>query len=114
MEKKSRANLLGDSIKVAMGNANLTVTALHKRTGISRETIYRVLRGESMPSLEVLQRLAVELRVSLGELVDGKITPSKPGSSASFDSKSLSAKLNELQSRVERLEQSGNPKRRRT
>jgi len=42
------AAAFGSSLKTAMDDAGLSVMDLHKRTGISRATIYRLLRGEAL------------------------------------------------------------------
>jgi transcriptional regulator with XRE-family HTH domain len=106
MDETGRAaERLGSSIRVALQNAKLNVMALHKRTGISRETIYRIMRGQSLPSLDVLLRIAAELKVSPGALIDGRVTPATsvhaPGAS---DGRAVAKKLAELQARIERLE----------
>jgi transcriptional regulator with XRE-family HTH domain len=50
--------------------SELSVTDLHKRTGMSRQTIYRVLDG--LPTgAETLRRFATELGATAGALIDG-------------------------------------------
>jgi len=105
-ETKQTASKLGLSIKEALENAGLTVLALHKRTGIGRETIYRIMRGQKLPTLDVLLRIATELGVSPGALIDGNIVKASgmPASKKFSDAKEVADKLADLQSRVERLE----------
>jgi transcriptional regulator with XRE-family HTH domain len=104
MEETTRtSDRLGASIKTALQNAKLTVTALHKRTGISRETIYRIMRGQTLPSLDVLLRIAAELEVSAGALLDGKVVLTAHRGTDS-DKRLVADKLADLQARVERLE----------
>jgi transcriptional regulator with XRE-family HTH domain len=64
------ARHLASALETLMKARDVSVTDLHKRTGISRETIYRILRAASLPTTDVLLRLANEFRVSPGALLD--------------------------------------------
>lgn len=53
---------------------------LAEESGLSRDAISRIERGDRQPSLETLQRIADALEVSLSSLVDpGKPSPADAG-----------------------------------
>lgn len=58
----------GDYLTRAMSNARMTQAELARATGISDSVISRWRRGESVPDLPNLRRLAVALRVPLLDL----------------------------------------------
>ena len=82
---------LSVALKVAMKARDLTVTDLHKRTGIGRETIYRILRAEALPTTDIIIRLAAELKVSPGALLDNTVegTGNARGTSRQADATTL-------------------------
>jgi transcriptional regulator with XRE-family HTH domain len=61
-----------------MTYARLTPTALQKRTGISRETVYAIKKGERLPSIDVLERLANEMGTTAGRMLEGGLPDPKP------------------------------------
>lgn len=54
-----------------------TVTEISKKTGLSISHVYRVMHGERNPSLDVVQKLAVVLKLSMATVIrrlkDGSI-----------------------------------------
>lgn len=105
-EAQTAARRLGETLKVALANAGLSITDMHKRTGISRQTIYRMLDGDTLPSLDVLIRLAAELNVSAGALLDGQVKPLRGRPATEAIPPLVSQKFSELEERLRRLETS--------
>jgi transcriptional regulator with XRE-family HTH domain len=73
-EHERIAKQLSLALKTLIKERDLSVTALHKRTGISRETLYRIFRRESLPTTEILLRSADEFDISPGALLDSSFT----------------------------------------
>lgn len=63
---------LGETVSAWMDRLQLSITDLHKQTGISRQTLYRVSKGEVWPTLDVLERLAEAFGITPGALIDGQ------------------------------------------
>ena len=59
---------LGKRIKLTRKGQDLTQEMLAERVGVDAETISRIERGAHLPSLPTLDRLAVALRCSAGDL----------------------------------------------
>ena len=69
-----RAAAIGAALKAWMDHAGMTVLDLYKASGISRETIYRLLKGKKAnPSFEILSSLAEALSTTPGTLLDGDL-----------------------------------------
>jgi transcriptional regulator with XRE-family HTH domain len=95
------AKQLAVTLKALMKERDLTISALHKRTGIGRETLYRILRHESLPTTEVLLRLAAELEVPPAALLDSRAVgaPKTP-----VEECAIFAALQSIEGRLERIE----------
>jgi transcriptional regulator with XRE-family HTH domain len=59
----------GMKIKTLREDRGWTQEALAKKVGVARVTIARIEIGHSRPSLELIERLAKALRVTLAELL---------------------------------------------
>jgi transcriptional regulator with XRE-family HTH domain len=60
-----------------MRRHGLTPTSLHKQTAVSRAEIYRMLKATSLPSGDILVRIAEAVKMSPGLLLDGFV-PEEP------------------------------------
>lgn len=105
-EGRALAHKIGLALVKWMDRAGVVITDLHKRTGISRETIYRIRRGETLPSLEILDRIARELGTTAGSLADGKLPAEGTVSyiRRSTDAMPETDPLRQLATRVDALE----------
>lgn len=74
--------LIGKQISGIRKERELTQAELAERVGVASETISRIERGVSVPSLKTLEDIAGALNVPLKELVDVD-HPRKSGKSAS-------------------------------
>ena len=72
----SLAKRLGRRIATRRKALGWTQDELAERVGVDAETISRFERGAHLPSLPTLERLAVSLRVEIGELLS-KAIPAK-------------------------------------
>lgn len=63
------AKRLGKRIAARRKSLGWTQDALAERMGVDSETISRFERGAHLPSLPTLERLAIALRVEVGELL---------------------------------------------
>lgn len=52
-------------IKARIDETGIEMTELEERSGVSRQYIYRVLAGKQMPSLEIAERIAQALGLSI-------------------------------------------------
>jgi transcriptional regulator with XRE-family HTH domain len=87
--------------------SGLNPTEIHKQTGLSRETIYRINRGESLPSTDALIRIAEAVKATPGQLLDGVLPngtmpqeayQGRPGApSAAVDRAALAQELEDLE-----------------
>lgn len=65
--RREAGRRIADAIRTALKRRRMTVTALHRRTAISRRTLYRILDGD-FPTIETLLVIADELGISMTEL----------------------------------------------
>lgn len=72
-EQRMAAEQLAIAFREAM--AGRSPTELYEATNVSRNTIYRILDANGLPSTETLLTLARELRVKPGALLDGRVVP---------------------------------------
>lgn len=63
-----------DNLKKARANKNISQDEMAKKIGIHVTHVSRYERGLSMPSLEVANKIAKTLDISIDELVQGKHT----------------------------------------
>ena len=68
---------IGIAFKAWMQHARLGPTAIHKQTGISRETIHAIRDGKRVPQIEVLTMIAPLLGTTAGAIMDGIVPPEK-------------------------------------
>ncbi len=101
---KKVAHHLASTLKSAMKERDISISLLNKRTGISRETLYRILRAESLPTTEVLLRLAAELHVSPASFIEVESKERKRGSSTHADHDAVMTLLTSIDHRLARLE----------
>jgi len=59
-----------DRIAASMKAADLTPTEIAAATGISRAKVYRILKGDSDPRMDDLNRIAAALGVDVATLTD--------------------------------------------
>lgn len=52
-------------VKARIRETGIEMTELEERSGVSRQFIYRVLAGKQMPSLEVAEKIAKALDLSI-------------------------------------------------
>jgi len=72
-----------------MKHAGLNPTDLHKRTGLSRDVIYRLVKGEGFPAIATLIAVGDVLGVEAPALLDGALPP--PGTAPTRPLDGLSA-----------------------
>lgn len=53
------------SIRDAIESQDMTIMELSRRTGVTRQHLYRILAGEHAPSLSVAERIAEALGLTL-------------------------------------------------
>jgi len=99
------AKQLSLALNTLMKERDLSITALHKRTGISRETLYRIRRAESLPTTDILLRLASELRVSPGSLLDNALGGAGRAARGTLVQSELTSALQAIESRLGHIEQ---------
>ena len=61
----------GDRVRTRRQDLNLSQEALGSKAGINRTYIASLEAGQRNPSLDLMARLAIALRVDLGDLVAG-------------------------------------------
>ena len=59
------------ALRAWMDAASLSIMDLHKRTGISRNTIDQYLKGSRLARIAILEAVARELGTTAGKLIDG-------------------------------------------
>jgi len=60
---------VGERLRAMRERRGMPISTLAKRAGMSRTTIYQIEGGHSAPRLDILNRLAVALEVSVLELI---------------------------------------------
>lgn len=70
-ENDQLAKAIGEQITAAMGRLNITMTELHKRTGISRTVLLAYTRGTYAPGARELKLLCENLDVTPTVLIYG-------------------------------------------
>lgn len=70
VEESSYARVSGEVIKWLRNARGVSQRALEQESGVPQSTISRVERGEALPDLLILKRLAIGLGVTLRELID--------------------------------------------
>lgn len=65
------ANMFGRNLRLARQRRGLSQEKLAERTGLCRDTIFRIEMGQRSPRLDTLLTLADALRVDVAELVRG-------------------------------------------
>ena len=68
-DSEKLAKRLGKRIAARRKSLGWTQDALAERMGVDSETISRFERGAHLPSLPTLERLAIALRIEVGELL---------------------------------------------
>ncbi len=61
---------IGKKIRHTMNLQNISVKELSKRTGIELQTLYSILNGHHLPSIEKLHLICSELQLSVDALLD--------------------------------------------
>jgi len=61
---------LGKNIKLARVKRDLTIKALADKIDVSSSLLSKIEHNVTNPSIDVLRKIAMELRVSVGDLVD--------------------------------------------
>jgi transcriptional regulator with XRE-family HTH domain len=69
--KSARQIEFGDRVRTRRQDLNLSQEALALKAGINRTYIASLEAGQRNPSLDLMARLAIALRVDLGDLVAG-------------------------------------------
>jgi transcriptional regulator with XRE-family HTH domain len=59
-----------ERLQAAIDRAGLTAYALAQRSGVSKQSLSKLLQGTNAPSWETVQRLARALEVSYDDLAD--------------------------------------------
>jgi transcriptional regulator with XRE-family HTH domain len=77
------ARHLANTLKSLIKERDLSISPLNKRTGISRGTLYRILRAESLPTSDELLRLAEKLGVLPASLIEPSVKERKRSASGS-------------------------------
>ena len=88
-------NTLGQTVKKLRSEKALTQPDLGKLVGVSGKQIGAIESGRTLPSLEVLIRLAEVFRCSLDQLALGR-DPSQLSTGKSFDRAVLDRQLDQL------------------
>ena len=86
VKKKDSARLakrLGGNLSERRKQLGWTQEMLAERVGVDAETISRIERGAHLPSLPTLDRLAVALRCSVGDLLSNE-GPEEASEAATF------------------------------
>ena len=86
VKKKDSARLakrLGGNLSERRKQLGWTQEMLAERVGVDAETISRIERGAHLPSLPTLDRLAVALRYSVGDLLSNE-GPEEASEAATF------------------------------
>jgi transcriptional regulator with XRE-family HTH domain len=102
MHEKVARHLAG-SLKRLMKERDLSISLLNKRTGVSRETLYRILRAESLPTTDVLLRLASELGISAASLLEVD-NVRKKGANPTAERDLVMDMLTSIESRLAKIE----------
>jgi transcriptional regulator with XRE-family HTH domain len=76
--KRDTDTPLARTINAWMRYADLSVTDIHKRTGLSRATITYIGEAGKEPDVSTLKRIAAELGTTAGALIDAIPPPSAP------------------------------------
>ena len=99
MDKKRN---VGKLLREQRKNIPLSLRQLSEISGVSLAHLARIERGERVPSLSILQKIAKPLKFDLYELLVGAgyISPDSPNTSEEQRNK-LRAELSELLKRVE-------------
>jgi len=72
------AYYVGERVREEREGADMSQDALSKYTGIHRPNIARIESGKHLPSLFVLERIAVTLGIPVSAFVHGAPTPAIP------------------------------------
>jgi transcriptional regulator with XRE-family HTH domain len=89
---------VGQRIRETREDLGMQGAALARRVGVSRNTIYRIERGERTPSMALLERIARELRTEPSELLKG---PAVPAGKAEAPAEAGQAKTTRVKSSYE-------------
>lgn len=71
MRDEYAANMFGRNLCLARRRRGLSQERLAERTGLCRDTIYKIEMGQRSPRLDTLLTLADALRVDASELLKG-------------------------------------------
>lgn len=71
---------LGQTIRALRLQRQMTGTELARRCGVTKGLISQIERGTTVPSLDVLVRVANALEVSVGQLLDSDLATAPPSS----------------------------------
>ncbi len=70
---------LADYINIRIGEADITISELARQSGVARSEIYKILKCQTTPSIDILRRLSIPLKVHnsalIGKLHSGYIRP---------------------------------------
>ncbi len=69
--------MLGDELKKAREKKGLSQRAVAKRAGISQQALSLFERGENIPTIKTLYRLALLLEVPLNQLLKEELSISR-------------------------------------
>jgi len=92
-DAETTAKRIGRTVSAWLAASELSIMALHKRTGIARNTLYQICAGNRMPSIDVLERIASELKTSAGVLLDGTLPSSSTGEESAVTPLAVAAEM---------------------
>lgn len=78
---------LGKNIRILRIKRDLTAKALAERISVSPSLISKIERDATKPSVDVLRKIAIELHVSLGDLIDSELARTAPVERSHLDKK---------------------------
>src|SRR5689334_16314976 len=78
LDESDPAQAVGREIRHVRQRRRLSMQALADEAGISRAWLGEIERGAASPSVDIVRRLADALGVSIGSLLDGRATDTKP------------------------------------
>ena len=67
----SAHSALAENLRILRLDANLTQDELAQRAGLERKTVNRIENNKLSPTIDTLVRIALVLRTSVSELIDG-------------------------------------------
>lgn len=68
---QSTHSALAENLRTLRLDANLTQDELAQRAGLERKTVNRIENNKLSPTIDTLVRIALVLRTSVSELIDG-------------------------------------------